>query len=162
MKRNKLPAEIESVLIKAHEGKEPTQKEKDMVATYIGAMDISAHHPVTGKEIPNPNPIAVDVSVHQPRTIEERVKHIMSVSSRLAQLNGMETLEEAMDFDIDDVFDRPTPPSPFEMIDHYVTMAPDAPPNVDPASVAEPPEPPPSSGGDPITPVPPEPTGEPV
>lgn len=152
MKQN-MPKEIADILIKAHDGKEPTESEKLKVRTYVGTLTHSVHHPVTGKEIPNPNPIEVDVSIHRPESLDDRVRRIMSVSSRIAAMNGFETAEEADDFDVDDVFDR-GPVSPFEMVDHFSTM-----PDEQPVPVAKP-EPQPASSGE-ADPTP-EPTGEPV
>lgn len=127
MKHHKIPEEIEKILVKAHEGKNPTAQEKEKVKTYVGTLDASVHHPVTGKEIPNPNPIEVDVSLRRPEKLEDRIRRIMSVSSRIAQLEGYETAEEADDFDVDDVFDTALPKSPFELVDHYATMTPEQP-----------------------------------
>lgn len=140
MNRHVIPKEIHDILVKAHDGKEPTQSEKDKVATYIGTLEQSVHHPVTGKEIPNPHPVQVDVSLRKPESLEERVRRIMSISHRMAELNGQfESPEEADDFDVDDVFDSPIPPSPFAMMDHYTTMV-----DEQPGPPADPPTPPPA------------------
>lgn len=124
--KNLIPKEISDILVKVHEGGKATDTEKQKVQTYLGTLTTSVHHPITGRELPNPNPMEVDVTLHRPECLEDRVKRIMSVSSRIAAMNGMETAEEADDFNVEDPFET-APVSPFEMVDHFVTMDPEQP-----------------------------------
>lgn len=124
--KNLMPKEISDILVKVHSGKKATEEEQLMVQSYLGSLTYSARHPVTGHELPNPNPVEVDVSLNKPECLEDRIKRIMSVSSRIAAMNGFETAEEADDFDVEEVFER-GPVSPFEMVDHFVDMTPEQP-----------------------------------
>ena len=144
-----VPKEIEKILEKVEKKQKPTPEEQEKVRTYLGTLTTSEINPANpAKELNNPFPMEVDVSLQRPETLEQRVRRIMSVSSRIAAAQQMETPEEADDFDVDDGFDV-MPGSPFEMVDHYAPMQDEQP--VDPPADPEPSPQnttPPSGGGD--------------
>lgn len=61
-------------------------------------------------EYPDPTPLEVPVGFKRPPTIQEMIAKMVRVSLE-AREAGMETFEEAEDFDVDDDFD---PSSPWE------------------------------------------------
>lgn len=129
MKDEKIPKKIEAILEKIEKKQKPTEEEQKMVRTFLGTLTTSMINPANhAKELNNPNPMEVDVSLQRPETIEQRVRRIMSVSARLAEAQNakFETPEEADDFDVQDDFDA-MPNSPFEMVDHYAPMQPEQP-----------------------------------
>jgi hypothetical protein len=122
-----VPDEIQAILIKNREGK-ATKVDKEKLNTYLGTLEHALVDPTMPSQVlVNPNPIEVDVSLQRPQTLEERVRRIMSVSSRIAEAQRMETAEEADDFQVTNDFDV-MPNSPFEMVDHFAPMQPESPP----------------------------------
>lgn len=64
-----------------------------------------------GREIPDPTPLALPSGMKRPETLEEQIARLVR-ASREAHEAGMDTWEEADDFDIED--DMPDPSTPFE------------------------------------------------
>lgn len=66
-----------------------------------------------GEEIPDPRPAAIDTGLKKPPTLQETIRRLVRDESFKAALDagGMETFEEADDFDVGDDFD---PASPYE------------------------------------------------
>lgn len=63
-----------------------------------------------GQEIPDPRPVRIPAGFRRPETLAEQVQRLVRTHiSRDAEQNGMETWEEANDFDVDDDFDPSTP-----------------------------------------------------
>lgn len=122
-----VPKEIVAILEKIEAKKKPTADEQLAVRTFLGTLNTSIRNPACkSKELNNPNPIEVDVSLQRPETLDQRVRRIMSVSARIAASQGFETPQEADDFDVADNFDS-MPNSPFEMVDHFQPMQPEQP-----------------------------------
>lgn len=82
-----------------------------------------------GRELPNPTPIAPPLGYQKQPTIRETIRN-MVLSERLrqeAQAAGVETFEEADDFEVGDDYD-PTSPyeevfEPLPVVDHNKTLA---------------------------------------
>lgn len=68
-----------------------------------------------GREIPDPDPIAIPLGFKKPETLAEAVRRLVRSDDWAKQMtdDGQETFEEADDFDVGDDFD---PSSPFEQI----------------------------------------------
>lgn len=68
-----------------------------------------------GREIPDPSPVSVPAGFKVPESLEQRIARLIRKDlSEQADQQGMETFEEAEDFDIDDdMFD---PQSPYEEV----------------------------------------------
>lgn len=69
-----------------------------------------------GQEVPDPRPIEIPAGFKRPETLAEQVRRLVRSEALAleAQNAGMETFEEAEDFEIDDdMFD---PSSPFEEV----------------------------------------------
>lgn len=68
-----------------------------------------------GHEIPDPKPVALPSGFKRPETLAEQVQRLVRTHiSRQAEAEGMETFDEANDFDIsDDPVDPSTPFEPF-------------------------------------------------
>lgn len=68
-----------------------------------------------GREVPDPNPVAVPAGFQVPETLDEQIRRLVrGAVSQQAQEQGLETFEESEDFDIDDdMFD---PSSPYEEV----------------------------------------------
>lgn len=63
-----------------------------------------------GREIPDPNPMEIPAGMKRPETLAEQVQRLVRTSiSNHAAMNGMESFEEAEDFDIEEDFDPSTP-----------------------------------------------------
>lgn len=133
-----IPDEIVKILETKRDKKKISDDDKLKLRTFLGILQTGQMNPAEpSKQLCNPNPIEVDVSLKAPKTLEQRVRHIMSVSSRIAEQSRMESAEEADDFDVSDNFDV-MPGSPFEMKDHFMPMEPETPPE----PLAEPATPP--------------------
>lgn len=66
-----------------------------------------------GRELPDPTPLEVPLNWKRPPSMQELIKqHIRSEMSRQAADTGMETFEEADDFDVDE---DPDPLSQYEL-----------------------------------------------
>lgn len=66
-----------------------------------------------GEEMPDPTPIEIDAGLKRPLTLQEQIRRLVrdeTVRHALAQ-DGIETFEEADDFNVGDDFD---PTSPYE------------------------------------------------
>lgn len=63
-------------------------------------------------ETPDPTPIAVPVHYKKPPTLQEQMQRMMGIISRDAAAQGLETFEEAEDFDVGEDYD---PSSPYEL-----------------------------------------------
>nr|QJB20079.1 MAG: hypothetical protein [Microvirus sp.] len=67
-----------------------------------------------GSEVPDPQPIAVNVKVKRLMNDSDRMRTIIRQElSRAAQEEGAESFEEADDFNVDDEYD---PTSPYELV----------------------------------------------
>lgn len=67
-----------------------------------------------GREIPDPTPVEIPVGFHRPPSLREQFARFMreELSARAVDA-GMESFEEADDFDVPD--DPPDPASPWEL-----------------------------------------------
>lgn len=68
-----------------------------------------------GREIPDPDPIAIPMGFKKPETLAEAVQRLVKSDQWAQQMNDtdQETFAEADDFDVGDDFD---PSSPFEQV----------------------------------------------
>lgn len=67
-----------------------------------------------GREIPDPTPVAIPSGFRKPETLAETVARLVRHQvSEHAELHGMETFDEADDFDVDE--DPQDPGTPFEV-----------------------------------------------
>lgn len=68
-----------------------------------------------GREVPDPNPVEIPAGFRVPESLEARIARLIRRDiSEQAEAQGMETFDEAEDFDIDDdMFD---PHSPYEEV----------------------------------------------
>ena len=74
-----------------------------------------------GEELPDPTPMELPVGFTRPPTIEELFARLVldpAAQRELAE-NGIETEEEANDFDVED--EMPDPTSPYQREDNLVT-----------------------------------------
>lgn len=56
-----------------------------------------------GWEVPDPTPVAWPAGVRRPETLTEQIRRLVRLEvSQVAAAQGMETFEEADDFDVDD------------------------------------------------------------
>lgn len=125
--RIKVPTEIHNILVKIEAKKKTTDDEKLALRTYLGTLEEAVINPANpAKELNNPFPMEVDVSLGKQERLEDTVRRIMSVSARIAQSRGFETPAEADDFDVADGFEV-MPNSPFELVDHFQPMQPERP-----------------------------------
>lgn len=68
-----------------------------------------------GHQVPDPTPVEVPVAFRRPPTMDEMIRaHIRREMSLQAQAQGLETFEEADDFDVDE---DPDPVSEYEVQD---------------------------------------------
>lgn len=69
-----------------------------------------------GREVPDPQPIAIPAGFREPETLEQRIRRLVRSEQFSASMDsqGFETFEESEDFEIDDdMFD---PESPYEEV----------------------------------------------
>lgn len=67
-----------------------------------------------GHEVPDPTPVEWPAGVRRPETLTEQIQRLVRVQmSQFAEEQGLETFEEADDFDIDD--EEGAPFSPYEL-----------------------------------------------
>lgn len=67
-----------------------------------------------GHEVPDPTPVEWPAGVRRPETLTEQIQRLVRVQmSQFAQEQGLETFEEADDFDIED--EEGAPFSPYEL-----------------------------------------------
>lgn len=64
-----------------------------------------------GREILDPSPVAMPLGVRRPERLEDQIARLVKSEMFRANSLGDDTIEEAMDFDVDDDLD---PTSPFE------------------------------------------------
>lgn len=117
----KVPDEI-VVMLQALEQKK-TLKDSDKVKldSFLTSLESGIVNPACkSKILVNPLPNEVTLSEPTEKTLEERIRHINTVSARVRASMRPETPEEAEDFDIDDTFDL-LPKSIFEIADHETT-----------------------------------------
>lgn len=107
-----------------------------------------------GRELPNPVPLSFDAGLRRPLTLQEQIQRVLKVElSRQAQVQGYETFEESMDFDVEDPFESEAL-SRYEVAeDEIPVMVDEDPPSGNGQAVDDPEAP-----GDPIE----EGTGEPA
>lgn len=76
-----------------------------------------------GEELPDPTPLALPVGFTRPPTLSELVARLVLDPATQRELNdaGIETEEEANDFDVED--EIPDPTSPYQREDSVVTAA---------------------------------------
>lgn len=55
-----------------------------------------------GREIPDPTPVEIPADCEQPETLESMMMRMINVASRRASQDGMESIDEANDFDVED------------------------------------------------------------
>lgn len=68
-----------------------------------------------GRELCNPVPLEVDVSLQKPLSLKERVQRLLrNELSQQVSAQGFETFEESQDFDVYDDFDVPEALTPYE------------------------------------------------
>lgn len=71
-----------------------------------------------GYEYPDPTPVEIPVELRKPETMDEKMRRIVREQiSVKAQESGLETFEEANDFDVDDGFEDDALFSPYELKD---------------------------------------------
>lgn len=76
------------------------------------------------KEYPDPTPVAIPVELQRPESMDERLKRILAddrMKSNMMQ-SGLETIDEASDFDVEDTFEDDAVLSPHvvnEMAEEY-------------------------------------------
>lgn len=69
-----------------------------------------------GKERNNPKPLVIHSDLTRPLSLQDQIKRLLKTElSMQAHELGMETLEEANDFDVEDDFDT-EPPSDYEQM----------------------------------------------
>jgi len=94
-----------------------------------------------GNEIPDPTPVSIPVQLRRQESMDERIRRIIQHSASMhAQSLGLESFEEADDFDIED--DPIDPSTPWEKhFDQAIVQAVDAglvkPPHLDPERYRE-------------------------
>lgn len=121
-----VPPDIIKALQKLHDKKDLLEEEKTKLDTWLCSLETAVVNPVCrSKILVNPIPKEPDVSLAPERNLEERIKHINTISARVASMMRPETEDEAGDFDVDDDFDMGAPKSIFEVKDHFVDMVPD-------------------------------------
>lgn len=65
---------------------------------------------IQGHEIPDPEPLVLPSGFRRPETLAEQVQRLVRTGlSRMAEEQGMESFEEAEDFDVDEDEDPSTP-----------------------------------------------------
>lgn len=105
-----------------------------------------------GREVGNPTPLVHHTGINRPLTLQEQIQRLIKHNlAQQAYVQGMETFDEANDFDAEEstnmdskytIMDEEPPPS------QAITPQPvDSGPPVEPAPT--PPEPPEQDGGDP-------------
>lgn len=62
-----------------------------------------------GEELPDSTPIAKPVRFNRPGSTLDEIRRNLGLASKLAEQEGMETFEEADDFDVGDDFSRDHP-----------------------------------------------------
>lgn len=62
-----------------------------------------------GWEIPDPQPLEIPGGFKKPETLQEQIRRLIRAASEDAKNQGLETFEEAEDFNVDDDFDPNTP-----------------------------------------------------
>lgn len=118
MKKNNVPDEIVTIL-KRLESKEILEDaEKDMLQTFLYGLEEAIVNPACSSKI-LVNPIPQDPIIENPtqRSLEDRIRHINTISARIRASMMPETPEEAEDFDVPEDFDL-LPKSIFEVVDH--------------------------------------------
>lgn len=82
-----------------------TEKAAEALRTVAARLDPK------GAEIPDPTPVSIPVHLRKPESMDDRIRRIISHSiSKQAEAQGLESFEEADDFDIpDDPIDPTTP-----------------------------------------------------
>lgn len=68
-------------------------------------------HDERGREIPDPTPLEMPLGMRKPESMEDMIRRfVRQEASRVAQAEGMESFEEADDFEVedDDLSDAPT------------------------------------------------------
>lgn len=80
-----------------------------------------------GHEVPDPTPVEWPAGVRRPETLTEQIQRMVRVAvSQQAAAAGMETFEEADDFDIEDEDGDPTSPYELTMMQEESRMVRDA------------------------------------
>lgn len=88
-----------------------------------------------GREVNNPLPHTVDAGLDPPMTLQQQIQRLLRRElSAQAQSQGLETFQEADDFDVDEPFEQDLR-SAYEMVEEdYVRSEPDPAANTDPAA----------------------------
>lgn len=55
-----------------------------------------------GREIPDPTPVDIPVDCEQPESLESMMMRMINVASRRASRDGLESVDEANDFEVED------------------------------------------------------------
>lgn len=108
-----------------------------------------------GRELPDPRPVEWPVGVSRPLSIQEEIQRFVRVEmSRRAQEHGMESFEEADDFDVEEEDDWQSPYQLTELQEETIGAPPA--PRSPSGSEGEPPTPPAEqdlSGKDDVQPI---------
>lgn len=62
-----------------------------------------------GWEIPDSQPLEIPAGFRKPETLQDQIRRLIRSASEEAKNSGLETFEEAEDFNVDDDFDPTTP-----------------------------------------------------
>lgn len=113
-----VPIGIEKILRALKDKKTISEDDQVKLDTFLSGLETAIVNPVQKSRIlVNPIPNEPDVSIRTERTLEERIRHINSVSARVrAQMQPQDPSELNFD-DIDDSGDM-LPKSIFEVADH--------------------------------------------
>lgn len=121
-----VPDDIVKCLQLLEDKKELSEAQREKLDTWLSGLESAVVNPVCeSKILVNPVPKEPDVSLNPERSLEDRIRHINTVSARVNAMMRPESPEEAEDFDIDDPFDMGAPRSIFEVRDHFVDMIPE-------------------------------------
>lgn len=73
-----------------------------------------------GEEVNNPKPMAIPSGLKRPPTLQEQIKRVLRTElSRQVSEQGMETFEEAFDFDVDE---DPEPMGKYDVMEDEVPL----------------------------------------
>lgn len=148
--------EIVTILHKLEEKKTLTDDERLKLDTFLQTLETGMVNPACkSKILVNPLPNDFDASDPPERNLEDRIKHINTVSARVRESMRPETEEESQDFDVPDPFDIGAPKSVFEVSDHFKPMEEETlepiEVKIEPNPDVEVEPPPPEKGGETIT-----------
>jgi len=94
-----------------------------------------------GKEVGNPKPMVLPVGMQRPASLQEQIERVVRQKMSQKQIDeGIETFEEANDFDVTDEFELAELKSNYDLLeDEYPVYEPEnPPPSSEPATEPEP------------------------